>query len=64
MIKEFCTSTVEGVEYKIKIIHSKNTEGLIINGVDMEYPLEDAVIWIDKATARRIADYILKEVTP
>ena len=62
MIKEFYTSPVEGVEYKITIIHSNNTEGLIINGFDMEDPIEDAVIWIDKATARRIADYILKEV--
>lgn len=63
MIKEFYTSPVKGVEYKITIIHSKNTEGLIINGFDMEDPIEDAVIWIDKATARIIADYILKEVS-
>lgn len=63
MIKEFYTSPVEGVEYQITIIHSKNTEGLIINSFDMEDPIEDAVILIDKATARSIADYILKEVS-
>lgn len=62
MIKEFYTSPVEGVEYNITIMHSNNTEGLIINSFDMEDPIEDAVIWIDKATARSIADYILKEV--